>query len=233
MAAETMTTSEAAQLLGVSARQVQRLTERGTIRKIDSVGRTALLDAQSVLSLAQHGGPGRGRRWHETTVWAALALLDNRESGWPHDTSRRWHLRNRLAGMSVEDLIRVARSRATVLRFRASTSFLESLAERVTRTGLSALSDEMLAKKLGLAVARTEGLDGYLSRDQLDDLVARFHLVEDPAGNVTLRVAPDEAPLHPGGHVDASVLALDLAESLDPRQRAAGTRYLSRQLTGL
>lgn len=233
MTAETTTTSEAAQLLGVSRRQVQRLTERGTIRKIGSVGRTTLLDAQSVLSLAQHGGPGRGRRWHETTVWAALALLDNRESSWPPDASRRWHLRNRVARMSVEDLIRVARSRATVLRFRASTSFLEPLAERVTRTGLSALSDQGLAKKLGLAVARTEGLDGYLARDQLDDLVARFHLVEDPAGNVTLRVAADDAPLHPGGHVDPSVLALDLAESLDPRQRAAGTRYLSRQLTRL
>lgn len=233
MAADTMTTSEAAQLLGVSARQVQRLTERGTIRRIASVGRTALLDAHSVLSLAQHGGPGRGRRWHDTTVWAALALLDNRETGWPPDPSRRWHLRNRLAGMSVEDLIRVARSRATVLRFRASASFLESVAERVTRTGLSALSDQRLAKELGLAVARAEGVDGYLSRDQLDELISRFHLVEDPAGNVTLRVAADEAPLHPGDPVDASVLALDLAESLDPRQRAAGTRYLSQHLARL
>jgi len=233
MAGDTTTTSEAAKLLGVSPRQVQRLTERGTIRRFGSVGRATLLDTQSVLSLAQQGGPGRGRRWQAATVWAALALLDNRESGWPQDASRRWHLRNRLARMSVEDFIRVARSRSQVLRFRASASLVESLAEHVTRTGLSALSDQGLAKKFRLAVTRTDGLDGYLARDQLDDLVARFHLVEDPAGNVTLRVAADDAPLHPGGPVDASLLALDLAESLDPRQRAAGTRYLTRQLARL
>jgi excisionase family DNA binding protein len=234
MDSDTLTTTEAAERLGVTPRQIQRLVDNGTIRKVGAVGRTWLLDTHSVLALAQHG-TGRGRHWHEDTAWAALQLLSGHTDVWAANTSRRWHLRNRLTHMDVEELIRAARSRARVHRYRASASFLAKLADQITRTGLSALSDRGLAQELGLAVARTDLLDGYVSREKLDDLVTRFHLVEDAHGNVTLRVfeADNDKLMKPGGIVDAALLALDLADSLDPRHRIAGSRHLAQRMADL
>ena len=231
---DTLTSAEAAARLGVTPRQIQRLVENGAIRKAGAVGRTSLLDTTSVLALAQHG-TARGRPWHEGTAWAALELLSGRTDVLADNPSRRWHLRNRLAHMGTDELIRAAKSRARVHRYRASASFLDDLADRITRTGLSALTDRSLARKFGLAVARTDTLDGYVARYRLGDLVRRFHLLEDAHGNVTLHVveADDTELLNPGGIVDAAVLALDLAESLDPRHRAAGTRYLAQLMAAL
>jgi len=78
--------------------------------------------------------------------------------------------------------------------------------------GVSALADADRAEALCSAVARVaDSVDGYVSRDRLDDVVDRLFLVEDSAGNVTLRV------------VDEKLVTLDLAESLDPRLRSAGS----------
>lgn len=234
MATDTMTTSEAAQALHISSRQVQRLVDNGTIQKVGSVGRSLLLDTRSVLALAQRGGTGRGRSWKADTVWAALALL-NGEANELDNASRRWHLRERLTRMNAQDLTRSARTRADVLRFRASASFLESIASEITRTGLSALADQSRAQDLGLAVARSDTLDGYVMRDQIDDLVRRFHLVDDANGNLTLRIVDHKhgTLLNVGGVAATSVIAIDLADSLDPRQRAAATHWLENALACL
>jgi excisionase family DNA binding protein len=227
MSADTMTTAEAAERLQVSARQVQRLVDNGSIRGAGRVGRSLLLDADSVLALVQQG-TGRGRRWHADTAWAALWLLAGRSDVWQDNVSRRWHLRNRLEHMSVEDYIRSARTRADVRAYRASASLLDDVAKEVTGTGLSALKDIDTATALGLAPARsTDSLDGYVYRVDLDDLVERFFLVADNAGNLTLRVVDEGVVwLEQGGLAALEVVALDLAESLDPRLRSAGARYL-------
>lgn len=233
MSTGTMTTAEAAERLHVTARQVRRLVDSGAIREAGRVGRSILIDANSVLALAEQG-TRQGRRWQEQTTWAVLAMLDGQHRKDWADASRRWHLRQRLARMDAADLVRSARARAEVRRYRASTSYLDTLSAEITRTGLSALSDAATARVFGMAVARADDIDGYLARERLDDVVERCFLTEDATGNVTLRlVGATNALLDPGGTAHWPVLALDLADSLDTRAIRAGCRVLDDMLARL
>ena len=76
-------------------------------------------------------------------------------------------------------------------------------------------------------------VDGYVSQSDLDRIVLAGHLVEDQGGNVVLRVVEDVARSTGRGIADSATVALDLAESLDPRERSAGRRELDRLLGAL
>lgn len=82
------------------------------------------------------------------------------------------------------------------------------------------------AEALGLTA--TAAVDGYVAAGDLDALVARHGLIRDDAGPFTLRatgMAIDVvADLARTGPV---VAALDLAESLDVRERRAGVDALT------
>jgi hypothetical protein len=73
-------------------------------------------------------------------------------------------------------------------------------------------------------------VDGYTDADGAQQLIDRFFLTPDPGGNVTLRLA--ESP--PGGRVaDLVTVAVDLAASLDVRERSAGLALIAGRLAGL
>lgn len=78
-------------------------------------------------------------------------------------------------------------------------------------------------------------VDGYASPAALRRLVQRYRLQEEPGGTVTVRVT--DTPTAVIADLAAGrrrVLAgLDLAGSIDPRERAAGQRILDRALDGL
>lgn len=137
--------------------------------------------------------------------------------------------------MDADGLVRATRQRAAVHRYRVAASYLDRLREEVTRTGLSALDEADVAKALGMAMARNrDRLDAYVAANRLTELVDTYLLAEDPNGNVTLRVVRDGLlELTPGMRAALGVIALDLADSIDPRARAAGIRYLDRQLAEL
>ena len=226
-----MMSSEAAQVLGVSVRQVQRLTNAGRLDVVQHVGRIAVLDAASVHKLANFG-IARGRSWNARTVWAALALIDGRDHVSLLSPSQLWHLRNRLRAMQPHDLVRKGRARATTIRYRASTSYLDQLAPHLTLTATSAIdTDPKLSKLFGLAGARTASLDGYLPGKNLTALVNQFFLVRDIEGNVTLRVTDDQ--YQKDQTASGATVALDLADSTDLRQRAAGLRAMTRMMRKL
>jgi hypothetical protein len=136
--------------------------------------------------------------------------------------------------MTAADLVRLTRRRADLRRFRASESFLAGVRDVVTLTGAAALSaDARLARELGLAAGGRSAVDGYVNRDDLDRIVSTYHLAEDQSGNVVLRVIDDAARATRRGIADSVTVALDLAESLDPRERSAGRRELDRLLRAL
>lgn len=231
MTGETMVSDEAAHLLGVSVRQVQRLANAGRLDVVHYVGRSAVLDAASVHKLANFG-TARGRGWNARTVWAALGLLDGDDHVGLSSASQEWHLRERLRGMQPHDLVRHGRWRAKTIRYRASASYLDQLALHVTLTGTSALdADPKLTKLFGLSGARTNTVDGYVSTENVAALVSGLFLVRDIDGNVTLRVT--DAEYHSNRIASVATVALDLADSLDPRQRAAGLRALTRMMRKL
>jgi hypothetical protein len=57
------------------------------------------------------------------------------------------------------------------------------------------------------------------------DVVKKLGLIDDVDGDVTVRVVPDDAG-YAVEHVLTAAVAVDLAESLDTRESASGTRVL-------
>jgi excisionase family DNA binding protein len=229
---EAMTIAEVAKALGVTPRQVQRLVNSGTLTAAGRVGRSFLVDANSVNQLRVNG-PAQGRPWNERTVWAAMALL----SGQPSDeltSSQQWHLHKRLKQLTAEDLVRATRRRACICRYRVSESFLAALREEVVLTAGSALAvDQELSAEFGLGAAAHLGVDGYLPRNTRNALVTRYVMADDLKGNAVLRITAESIPAGERGHAIKAIVALDLAESLDPRERSAGQHVLNRLIAHL
>jgi hypothetical protein len=231
MASETMMSTEASRLLGVSVRQIQRLADAGRLEVVQRVGRTAILDAASVHKLARHG-TARGRTWNARTVWAALALLGGDGNVSLSSQSQQWHLRERVRSMQAQDLVRIGRARARTVRYRASASYLDELAKHIALTGTSAIdADQRIARVFGLSNARAASVEGYAPAETVAKLEHQFALVRDIDGNVTFHVT--DGQYQSGRTASAATIALDLAGSLDPRQRSAGLRVLRRLMQNL
>ncbi|MEU7142178.1 hypothetical protein ABZ942_22210 [Nocardia sp. NPDC046473] len=98
------------------------------------------------------------------------------------------------------------------------------------RSGTSALTEADLAR-LGLTRA-ADRLDGYIPSDALGPIVDGFGLSADVAGNVVLRTVTTEDAFADEQPPRAAI-ALDLAESLDTREHAAGLRDLTALLGDL
>lgn len=228
-----MTTIAAARVLDVSSRQVQRLAAAGELTEVGRSGGNLLLDANSVHRLADRGRR-RGRPWSEETVWAAVDLLQSGHTA-RLNAAQRSRLRARLRDMDALEFVRLARRRSEVSHYRASSSFLERLREHVTLTGSAAVAeDRAVANLFGLATGNRATVDGYVVRHLVRDYEDEFFLAADLSGNVVLRgteaaVTADDTV---SGHRRASetVIALDLAESLDIRERSAGLRVLTEKL---
>jgi hypothetical protein len=72
-------------------------------------------------------------------------------------------------------------------------------------------------------------VDGYCAGRDMGTLVDEFFLVEDPAGNVTLRPTGFEL-IALGAAMPPAVVGVDLLESADPREAAAGRAILEELL---
>jgi len=216
----TISTVEAAKRLGVSRRQVQRLIAARELPAQRTAGDAWLVDALAVNAL-NRARPSRGRPWTEETAWAALWWLSGIEAGWLGARTEA-RLRGGLRRLDAAALVAACRRRAVTYRFRASDSFTEALRAAVVRSGTSAAA----AADFGLATDAS-CVDGYCDSPALDELVRRFRLTPDTRGNVTLRVVGGA----PAGVLDRAampmaVVALDLAESPEVRERSAGLRVL-------
>lgn len=216
-----LTASTAAEQLGISQRQVERLARAGELAVTRTVGGALLLDGGSVHRWARQRRH-RGRPWSAATAWAALTLLSGGKVRWltPPVLSR---LRHRLRSSDASELTWLVRRRADVYRMQGwgeATGLLD--------TGVSALRDPELSALFELApVGR--GIDGYISASEFSAVVTALGLVEDVAGNTVVRVVPDDAAYAVDRILTAAV-AVDLSESLDTRESAAGQRVLQRLL---
>ena len=209
--------SAAAERLGVSTRQVQHLVASGELRQVAR----GLLDEMSVDRLIAVRGGSHRRAWSEATAWGAVALLSGAEAEWMGETQRS-RLKGRLRQISSAELVERARDRAVVTRYRAHPSAERYLGREVVSVAGS-------AARLGLAETGT--IDGYLAAEDLAGLVSRHGLIRDDAGRVTLRATTFEiAVVRVLGERSVVLTALDLAESLDIRERRVGLDALDRTL---
>lgn len=214
-----MAVSEAAERLGVSTRQVQHLVAGGELRSLAR----GVVDAAGVERLLAVRGDSHTRAWSEPTAWGAISLLSGGDAGWMGETQRS-RLRSRLRTITSAELVARARGRAEVTRYGAHSSSGRYL------LGLLVYAAEA-AGRLGLA--ETDAIDGYLSSGDVVSVVRTHGLIRDDDGRVTLRATTMDLGIVRDLADGAVVLAaLDLAESLDVRERRAGRDALDRALEG-
>jgi hypothetical protein len=96
--------------------------------------------------------------------------------------------------------------------------------EGLLHSGVSALRDPAMSELFDLTAVE-RGADGYVCARIFSDVVRKLGLVDDVDGDVTVRVVPDDAG-YAVDHVLTAAVAVDLAESLDTRESAAGLRVL-------
>jgi len=208
---------EAARILGVSPRQVQHLVAAGSITAVAR----GVVDAHSVDLLVARQGVSHRRPWAPETAWAAVSLLSGGDAGWLGGPQRS-RLRTRLRDIDAERLVERSRARAVVTRYRGHPSGKRRLSERIVGTSET-------GQLLGLAHA--SAIDGYVAASELANVVREFGLIRDESGDVTLRATT--MPLDVVADLAASgttLAALDLAESLNTRERTAGLTALARAL---
>lgn len=218
-----LTLDEAARRLGISTRQAQRLAHEGKLQVVRHVGRSMLVDSSGVLQRKRvqfH----RGRRWNPNTAWGAIELLEHgstsRVSG--ATLSR---LKSRLAEINVEELVRLSDGRAQVQRFMQTRRRPAALEDALVLTGRSSLNHLETAQQFGLAGGRSDIIEGYLRRSELDGLVSRFGLEPYADGAVFLHIS-DEPALE-----SITTVALDLIGHGTARERSAAKDILQTKLS--
>ncbi len=227
-----VTLHHAAEQLGVSVRQAQRLAAAGTLDVTRWVGRTALVDSDSVLA-AGRTSDGAGRRWAARTAWAAFDLLEtgqtDRLAG-----SQLSRLRSQLRTIDVDRLVHLASRRAVTRRYTQTRRNQEQLEAIVALSGTSLLGRALVdlggtsavsvAGRLGLAESARSGVEGYVDASSAEEVVRAFGLVADGEGSVVLRVSDEPVTV---GWVTT---CLDLAERGGTREASAARSMLDELL---
>jgi excisionase family DNA binding protein len=213
-----LSVGEAAERLGVSSRQVQHLAAQGELRQI---ARGVLDEASVDHFLAVRGASGRTQAWSGPTAWGAIAILSGQVPHWMGGTQRS-RLKARLRDLSSAGLVERARNRAVAVRYAGHPAGAERVRTEIVDTSRGAVS-------LGLATATA--VDGYVAEGDLGGLLVRHGLIHDDAGRFTLRATSmDLAVVQDLAENGVVLVALDLAGSLDSRERAVGSSALDRAL---
>jgi anti-sigma regulatory factor (Ser/Thr protein kinase) len=117
------------------------------------------------------------------------------------------------------DLVERARERASVTRYVGHRS-------AAARVAVEVISTSDAAARLGLTDAIS--VDGYLALDELEAVVERHALARDDDGRFVLRAtAFDLETIRELAITSTALAALDLAESLDARERQTGLDALA------
>lgn len=202
----------AADRLGVSVRQVQRLARSGDLVAVGA----NLLDAASVHRFERRRAAHPRRAWAEETAWAAVGLLAGVQVDWLGQPQRS-RLKSRLRDIGAEELVSAVRNRATVHHFTAHRAAATGLAGRLVTGSRSAAFGDLTATTVA-------GVDGYLTAGDLDEVIEEFVLATDGVGDLEVTVRStgfDLATIEIIAAAGQTLAAVDLATSLDPREHAA------------
>ena len=212
----------AAAELGVSPRRVRQMLAGGALAG-QRVGGVWVVDEPAVRVAERVRRPAH-RPWTAAAAWAVLALACGEEpAGSPAARSR---ARERYA-RGVPELLDQLRERAAFRWFYAHPAAVPRITERdgVVRTAASAAPDH------DLALGGGGPLDAYVRAGELAALLEEVPMEEgaDPH-NVRLRTVPDACwPFTPGAAAaPLPIVAVDLAESPNARERRLGAELLAR-----
>ncbi len=214
-----MTTATAAQRLGVSTRQAQRLAADGVLTR--AAGNVVTTESLARALAHRNASAHHTRAWSEQTAWAALALLSGRDDlARGIGQAQLSRLRARLRDATPESLSSSLRDRAQVRRFDAHSSAVEGARRQVIEPCLDGHGG-------GLTPRSSAVVDGYLDPDATAAMTSALALRPAVgAANVVVRVTryPRVAEV---ACANNSTAGADLAESVDPRERTEGLRLLA------
>lgn len=212
--------SEAARLLGVSTRQVQRLVDEGQLLKVAR----GLVDGDSIDAFHVVRNDAHTRAWSTETAWAAIELLDGGSASW-YGASQRSRLQSRLRAIHAVELVSKVRNRADSTSFAAHPSAIARIQKEV-------LTPKFDRRIFGLA--EVQELEGYLATSQLQRVIAKYALVPSADSNLKLRATSMHLDVVAKSVQRAGCIAmLHLAESRHARERDSGLRALEQSLSQL
>ncbi len=209
-------TAEAAARLGVSQQRVRALWHGGALtgRKIAD---RLMLDRAGVLDLAERNRPAT-RPLSPRNAWTLLMLLVGEATPWasPPEISR---LRRAAFTRQAPDLAALVRSRARTVRLDGPPGVAVHLVQspHVTRSGVT-----LAERWTDLSV--DAGAEVYGATTAVSALEREWHLWREAEGPIVIHVVPDSLVdvLVGRSEMPASVVAVDLLESGEPRSVRAG-----------
>lgn len=217
-----VSTAAAAQLLRISEVQVRNYIDTGLLAADLTLGGAWDIDTMNLRALSR--ARGRGRRWSETTAWAALDLLGSGTTA-RLDGTRLSRLRAALRVLDAPRLAYLAEGRGTPHRLQRLNGTHSQFLDRTLQSGMSAL-DVARRRTFGLTKAASDLTICYVDRDAARALGREFGLQPRADGDVLLRLS--HRPV-----VNDAVVALDLYSYGDTRESAAGREWLEGTLHGL
>jgi Helix-turn-helix domain len=217
---------DAAAALGLSPARVRLLAANGGL-PAQKIGGRWVVERSGVEKRRSRGSAG-GRPFAPRNAWAVLGLASGDEVA-GIDPVVRSRLRRALALEGLSALALRLEGRAEVHRYSGHPGEIPYVLadKRLVASGVSA------AREIGLDLLSGNEADGYVSDSDLDGFVHDHALLPAAAldANVVLRLVRDDVWvdfLEGRTHASEAAIALDLAEDVDSRSRAAGNNLLRR-----
>lgn len=228
-----LTPHDAANRLGIAEHRVVELARKSVLDSIRPGRRTLLLEARSVYRLAaaeRFAGRPLGLR----SAWGILWMLDGLQADWlsPVQKSR---VKKRLSELSAAQVVWSVRKRGDRTAFWAEGTLVPRIKESIACTGISAIAvspKEAYAAHRDFDLVAPMGSNraiGYLPEREMESIQSRYCLLPAANGNIEILTA-EWLPFSIGSALPNSVVAVDLATSLDPRERQAGLQYIEERL---
>lgn len=213
---------EAASTLDLSPARIRVMAARGQL-PAEKIADRWVVERSAVERRGRQETP-RGRRFTPQNAWAILMLASGEDAP-PLDPSVRSRLKRALALEGLKALAPRLRARANVSSYKAHPGEIPYVLEDkvLVRSGISAVGP----LKLDLLPGREA--DGYIAQSEAQRFISQHALSQaEIDGNVLLRIVPDDAwpPISRRLVAPPAAVALDLADELDPRSRAAGEELL-------
>lgn len=241
-----LTREEAATRLAVSTQRVSALCSNHLLTTYTFGSRKILISLDSVNRYKQQNSKS-GRLYAPTLAFAALFMLSGCEVSWINRLQK-YRIEAYLRSITPQDLVNRSKNRAKTMEYWCRKSRLAELSNHLI---LSAATGNMHSQ---FQLTQTDKIEGYVSSNNLGDLINKFHLKKSEDGidssiiNVKLRVIDfkvfdfirqnSSSRITEGtqessvkSFMPIAVCAADLAESLDVRERQAGLNKLSELLT--
>lgn len=242
-----LTREEAAAQLAVSTQRVSALCSNHLLTTYTFGSRKILISLDSVNRYKQQNSKS-GRAYAPSLAFATLFMLSGCEVSWIN-RQQKYRIEEYLQSITPQELVNRSKNRAKTMEYWCRKSRLVGLSKHLI---LSAATGNMHSQ---FQLIKTDKIEGYVSSNNLEDLINEFHLKDKEDGvdssiinvklrviedskvfdfirqNVSSRITEETRATSTKSFMPIAVCAADLAESLDVRERQSGLNKLSELLT--